>query len=96
DCGDPAAVTTLNHNLGANEAAYALFSPELNGGLADWLGQGYDVLSMSIFLDELSNGYEQIFLQSSTVQPIPEPTTMLLLGTGLLGLIGFSRRFKKR
>lgn len=35
------------------------------------------------------------YVESLNVQPVPEPTTMFLFGTGLLGLIAASRRKRK-
>jgi hypothetical protein len=39
---------------------------------------------------DLMNGGELI-----PIEPVPEPSTMLLVGSGLIGLVGFRRKFKK-
>ncbi len=56
-----------------------------------------------VLLDNHSyNGYLDMIIYSGKlnnvqfeIDPVPEPTTMLLLGTGLIGLAGFRRKFKK-
>lgn len=43
------------------------------------------------------NGQEHAFqLQGTTGDPVPEPSTMLLLGSGLLGLAGYGRKRAKK
>ena len=38
--------------------------------------------------------FAEVHFEELTVQPVPEPSTMLLVGTGLIGLTGFRRKFR--
>jgi len=46
-------------------------------------------------LNGMCGNAEILEMDALKMNPIPEPTTMLLLGTGILGLVAFRRRFKK-
>lgn len=122
-CDTTGASAPINHNLGANEAAYAILFPELNdviAGLGD--GAGYSLhldvrlgcqaytginsqgsaLTNSIACGtyngwgtSLNNGYEQIFIASTTRTPPntnPEPGMLALMGVGMIGLAALRRR----
>lgn len=117
-CDTPGASDPINHNLGANQAAYALVFPELNALLASLFESGVDLNLYSMHVDyrlgcdptlfgtnpdaticsgtdiglgkNLNNGFEQIFISRLSITQVPEPTTLALIGAGLL-LLGFRR-----
>lgn len=95
---DGSEAVRLDHNLGFNAAAYALYSPEIDMGLGSWFNMGYDTIRIDMRLRGLNNGAEQLFILSSgeTTTVIPEPSTFVLLACGLLGLGFISRRKWKK
>jgi hypothetical protein len=90
---DGAGVSTLKQNLGADDAAFALYSVTLQTALNSGL---YDVMSVDFRMGALTNGYEQllIFSSNSIPQNVPEPATIAIFGVGLAGAALWRRRRK--
>lgn len=81
----------VDQNLGANNAAFAIYNADLDTIIKD-SNSGYTDFHMDWRMIHENNGFEQAFLLTDTVfsdippATIPEPTILAMLGIGLLGI----------
>jgi hypothetical protein len=85
--GDPDGAKPINQNLGANEAAFAIYNKTLSDLVLD-PGSGYEHLTIDMRLARINNGFEQAFILpmvniGDVVPPVVPEAGSLAMWSGL-------------
>ncbi len=101
--GGPASISGLDATFGVDSTSLPSGALDLysNGDFTSVMATSYGAgnvifLAYDWWATSSDAGWGSVLDSGVTMAPVPEPATMLLLGSGLIGLAGFRRKkFKK-
>jgi hypothetical protein len=83
------------YGIGPEENLFITFTI-LNGEFNDVLtALNSGSLLVGIHVQSFANGGSESFINGPPAAPVPEPTTLILLGAGLVGFAGFRKKLKR-